>query len=320
MLQQTTVAAVAARYDAFLARFPDLPTLARSRESSVLAAWSGLGYYARARNLRAAARRIEDEHGGRFPRDPEVLRTLPGFGDYMSAAVPSLAFGARLPALDANVTRVVSRLFAIGGVAGTRAHASAVRGRVEELLPRRNPGDLTAALMDLGQQICTPRRPDCPVCPLARFCAARAAGAPERFPDRRAKPRLRRVPLAVAYARRDGRVLLARANGTLLRGLWLFPSAEGATESAARARLARLVAKLGLRLTARAPVASARHTIVHRRLEIAVYPAVRSAASTTDGVRWLTPRALAAAPIPTLTRRIAIAAGFLPRRRQRLLH
>ena len=316
MLQQTTVGAVAARYDAFLARFPDLPTLARSRESSVLAAWSGLGYYARARNLRAAARRIEDEHGGRFPRDPATLRSLPGFGEYMSAAVPSLAFGARLAALDANVTRVVSRLFGIVGVAGTREHSAKLRGRVEELLPRRNAGDLTASLMDLGQQICTPRRPDCPACPVAGHCVARLAGDPERFPARRAKPRPRHVPLAVAYARRDGRALLARAEGELLRGLWLFPSAEGATAAAARARLARRVEKLGLRLTARAPIASARHTIVHRLLEIAVYPAERAAAAAAapEGVRWLTPGALAAAPIPTLTRRIAIAAGFLPGR------
>jgi A/G-specific adenine glycosylase len=318
MLQQTTVAAVAARYDAFLDRFPDLRTLARARESSVLAAWSGLGYYARARNLRAAARRVQDDLGGRFPRDPATLRTLPGFGEYMAAAVASLAFGQRVPALDANVTRVVARLFAIEGVAGTRAHSVAVRGRVEELLPRRNPGDLTASLMDLGQQICAPRRPDCPACPLARLCAARAAGDPERFPVRPAKPRLRRVPLAVAYARRDGRVLLAPAKGELLRGLWLFPSAEGATAAAARSHLVRRVAKLGLRLTARAPVAWAHHTIVHRRLDIAVYPAV-GAAAAPDGVRWLTPRALAAAPIPTLTRRIAIAAGFLPPRRPGLL-
>ena len=314
MLQQTTVGAVAARYDAFLARFPDLPTLARSRESSVLAAWSGLGYYARARNLRAAARRIEDEHGGLFPRDPDTLRTLPGFGEYMAAAVSSLAFGERVPALDANVTRVVSRLFAIAGMAGTRQHSDAVRRRVEPLLPRRNPGDLTASLMDLGQQVCTPRRPDCRVCPVARLCAARVAGNPERFPGHRAKPRPRRVPLAVAYARRDGRALLARADGELLRGLWLFPSAEGATAEAARALLARRVAKLGLRLTARAPIASARHTIVHRRLDIAVYPAERSVVAALEGVRWLTPRALAAAPIPTLTRRIAMAAGFLPGR------
>ncbi|MET0620045.1 MAG: NUDIX domain-containing protein, partial [Thermoanaerobaculia bacterium] len=314
MLQQTTVAAVAARYDAFLARFPDLPALARARESSVLAAWSGLGYYARARNLHAAARRIVSAHGGRLPRDPATLATLPGFGDYLSAAVASLAFGARVPALDTNVTRVVSRLFAVQGEAGTRAHTELLRRRVTTLLPARDPGDLTAALMDLGQQICTARRPACTVCPVARFCAARAMGSPERFPRRRAKPRTRRVFQAAAVAARAGRTLVMRSDGELLRRMWLFPSAEGATAGSARARLARRLAKLGLRLVSDAPVAAARHTIVHRRLEIAVYPAVPASHAASNGVRWLTAKALAAAPIPTLTRRIAVAAGFLPPR------
>ena len=229
MLQQTTVAAVAARYDGFLARFPNLPALARARESSVLAAWSGLGYYARARNLHAAARRIVSAHEGRVPRDPATLATLPGFGDYMSAAVASLAFGARVPALDANVTRVVSRLFAVEGEAGTRVHTELLRRHAGALLPERNPGDVTAALMDLGQQICTARHPDCPACPVARSCAARAAGSPERFPLRRAKPRARHVFQASAVAARAGRTLVVRAEGELLRRMWLFPSAEGAT-------------------------------------------------------------------------------------------
>ncbi|HWZ85841.1 MAG TPA: A/G-specific adenine glycosylase, partial [Thermoanaerobaculia bacterium] len=118
MLQQTTVEAVRGRYEAFLRRFPDLPALARAGEPAVLAAWSGLGYYARARNLRRAARDVMARHGGRLPRDLAALRSLPGFGDYTAAAVASLAFGARAPAADANVTRVLSRLYAIRGTAG----------------------------------------------------------------------------------------------------------------------------------------------------------------------------------------------------------
>jgi len=316
MLQQTTVAAVAARYDTFLARFPDLPALARARESSVLAAWSGLGYYARARNLHAAARRIISSHGGRVPRDPATLATLPGFGDYMSAAVASLAFGERVPALDANVTRVVSRLFAVEGEAGTRSHTELLRRRVAALLPARNPGDLTAALMDLGQQICTARRPVCPACPVSRFCAARAAGSPERFPRRRAKPRPRRVHLAAAYARRDGRMLLARAEGTLLKGMWLFPAAEADSPRAARSRLSRELGRVGLRLDGEL-IGETRHTIVHRRLEIRVYravaarrsPQVRKGAGPAPRTRWLTPSELVRAAVPTLTRKIAAVAG-----------
>ncbi len=320
MLQQTTVAAVRGRYDAFLERFPDLPALARARQTSVLAAWSGLGYYARARNLHAAAREILSRHGGCIPRDPETLSTLPGFGDYMAAAVASLAFGARVPAVDANVTRVVSRLFGIGGTAGTPAHAAEVRRRAAQLLPARRPGDATAALMDLGQQICRPRRPACPVCPVARTCAALASGAPERFPLRRAKPRTRRVHFAAAVAERGGRLLLVRESGPLLRGMWLFPSGEGRSPAAARADLSRALPALGLRLAGPAPVGIARHAIVHRLLEIRAYRAVpargrgpEAESRSARDVRWLASSALARAAIPTLTRRIAAAAGWLPR-------
>ena len=178
MLQQTTVEAVRRRYDAFLARFPSLPSLARAREDSVLAAWSGLGYYARARNLRRAAREILRRHGGDFPRDPRVLRGLPGFGEYTAAAVASLAFGVRAPAADANVTRVLSRLFALDGLAGSPPHRSRVLAEVERLLAQGRPGDLTAALMDLGQIVCTPRRPACPRCPVARPARRGVADSP----------------------------------------------------------------------------------------------------------------------------------------------
>src|SRR5258706_10670169 len=155
MLQQTTVAAVRERYGPFLERFPDLASLARAREERVLAAWSGLGYYARARNLRRAAVRIARDHAGGFPRDPSALTRLPGFGEYTAAAVACLAFGSRHPAADANVTRVLSRLFALGGTAGKKKNRAAVLFHAGGLLSSGPPGRLTATPMDLGQ----PRRP-----------------------------------------------------------------------------------------------------------------------------------------------------------------
>src|SRR6185295_12244618 len=159
-------------------RFPDLASLARAREERVLAAWSGLGYYARARNLRRAAVRIVRDHGGVFPRDLPALSRLPGFGEYTAAAVACLAFGSRHPAADANVTRVLSRLFAIGGTAGTKKNRAAVLHHAGKLLASGPPGRLTATLMDLGQLICTPRRPLCVSCPVAESCLARATGSP----------------------------------------------------------------------------------------------------------------------------------------------
>jgi A/G-specific adenine glycosylase len=315
MLQQTTVAAVRRRYDAFLRRFPDLDSLARAREDSVLAAWSGLGYYARARNIHRAAREIRRRHGGVFPRDPEELRRLPGFGDYMAAAVPSLAWGLSLPAADANVTRVVSRLFAIPGTAGSKTHRGAVLEICRRLLPRTRAGDLTAALMDLGQTICTARAPECGRCPLADLCAARRRGRPESFPRRPAKPAIRRIAVAAAFVQRDGRALLVRRRGSFLAGMWEFPCgpARDGDRRAARAGLSRALAALGLRRGS-TPIAAVRHTVVRRRLEIEVftgYGTFREASEAAAGARWFTARQLEHAAIPTLTRKVARSAGFL---------
>jgi len=323
MLQQTTVGAVRRRYEAFLSRFPDIASLARARPETVLAAWSGLGYYARARNLHEAARRILRDHAGRLPRDPAALRALPGFGEYMAAAVASLAFGARVPAADANVTRVLSRLFAIEGVAGTRAHADEVCVHATALLARGRPGDVTAALMDLGQLLCTPRRPDCVACPLSAGCAARRLGAVARFPRKKPRPRTSRVFVAAAAAKDNGRVLLVPSTQELLRGLWLFPCAQADSPARALARLRVAARGLGLLLERGGPIGQTRHTIVHRRLEIAIYRALppnpKSEFRNPKSVRWLTSGQLQTAAIPTLTRRIAVAAGFLPAGRQRIL-
>jgi A/G-specific adenine glycosylase len=313
MLAQTTVAAVAGRYEKFLSRFPDLASLARAREESVLAAWSGLGYYARARNLRLAARRIVREHGGTIPRDPGVLKSLPGFGEYTAAAVPALAFGSRTPAADANVTRILSRLYGIEGIAGTREHRDAVRARAAALLSSGDPGDTTAALMDLGQLVCSARKPGCGTCPLAGECAALAMGGPEIFPRRAKKPRPVRVFLAAACARRNGSVLLVRRQASFLDGLWEFPCAEARTRAAARGMLVSKALRLRLRLEAR-PIGKARHTVVNRRIVVEVFPAFRdpkSGIQNPRSERWFTPAGLERAAIPTLTRKVARAAGFL---------
>jgi len=315
MLQQTTVAAVLGRYDGFLRRFPTLRSLARATEPQVLAAWSGLGYYGRARNLRLAARQVVAEHGGKLPRDPSELLLLPGFGEYTAAAVASIAYGVPTPAADANVTRVISRLFALRGVAGSGSHRRAVAGLLAGLLPQGRPGDFTAALMDLGQLVCTPKKPGCPRCPLAQPCAARD-GEPERFPRRRSKPRVQSAHLAVADARRKGRVLLVVRHGTLLARMWRHPFGEGSTPAEARRRLVTELTRLGLTLVSGAPSGSARHTMVNRRLAIAVYPAAldpKTRIRNLESVRWFRPSDLARAAVPTLTRKVAVAAGFLRR-------
>ena len=324
MLQQTTVGAVLGRYERFLGRFPDLPALARAREETVLAAWSGLGYYARARNLWRASREIAARHAGRLPRDPSVLRRLPGFGEYTAAAVGALAFGSRAPAADANVTRVISRVFALEGLPGTRAHRRAVLARQSELLAGVRPADLTAALMDLGQLICKPRRPRCETCPLARVCRGRRLGRPEGYPARAPRPRPLTVSMAAAVIVEDGRALLVRRSGSLLGGLWEFPSAMGATAAAARRRLGRALRDLDARLSPSRAIATARHTVVNRKITVKIHAAVRNPRRALEperdaGVRWFPAATLSRAAIPTLTRKIGRAAGFLRPRNQRIL-
>jgi A/G-specific adenine glycosylase len=181
------------------------------------------------------------------------------------------------------------------------------------LLPAERPGDATAALMDLGQTICTPRQPICALCPFGTVCAACAGGDPERFPRRRPRPAPVRLSLAAGIARDRGRVLLVRRKSTWLDGMWEFPSGEAATPDEARDRLARRLAELGLRLCSPAEIGAARHAVVNRRIEISIFRAIRKKStlptrqSRRPGVRWFRPEELAHAALPTLTRKIAAA-------------
>lgn len=310
MLQQTTVGAVAPRYEAFLKRFPDVASLARAREDSVLAAWSGLGYYARARNLRRAALRIAAEHGGRIPAEPEALADLPGFGRYMSAAVACLAFDAPVPAADANVSRVLSRVFAIGGNGAARERA--VLDRARELLPRSRPKDVLAAWMDLGQLVCTPRRPRCPECPIAEECSALALGAVDRYPARPAASSMGSVHLAAALVLRHGRALVERRRSGYLAGMWAFPLVEAKTARQARRALASRLGARRIRMDSGPPVGRATHTIMRRRLIIEIFRGLPEGdAAAESGERWIAPGSLELAATPTLTRKIAGAAGFI---------
>ena len=189
MLQQTTVATVRPRFEAWVARWPDLASLAAADEADVMAAWAGLGYYARARNLVRTARAVAAAHRGAFPGDEAGLRRLPGLGAYTAAAVAAIGFGARAVVVDANVERVVARLRAID--TPLPAASPLIRAAADAITPAERPGDFAQAMMDLGATICTPRKPRCLLCPLRDDCAAYASGAPERYPvkpAKRAKP------------------------------------------------------------------------------------------------------------------------------------
>ncbi|SMF68775.1 A/G-specific adenine glycosylase [Allosphingosinicella indica] len=225
MLQQTTVAAVRSYFARFTERWPTVDALAEADEGEVMAAWAGLGYYARARNLVACARAVAEEHDGIFPDTEEGLRALPGIGAYTAAAIATIAFGRRAVVVDANVERVVTRLFAIETpLAAARPE---IRARTDTITPDDRAGDFAQAMMDLGATICTPRNPACAICPLSDICTARRRGDPEAFPvkaPRAARPHRHGDAYWVEYR---GQVLLVRrpAKG-LLGGMLALPTGQ----------------------------------------------------------------------------------------------
>jgi A/G-specific adenine glycosylase len=226
MLQQTTVTAVRPYYERFMARFPTVAALAAAPSEEVMQAWAGLGYYSRARNLHACAIAVMAAHGGRFPDTEEGLRSLPGIGAYTAGAVAAIAFDRPAAAVDGNVERVMTRLFAIQDLLpGARP---LVRERVLALMPQDRPGDFAQALMDLGATICTPRNPACGLCPWRSPCVARAEGRQESFPRKAAKKAgATRYGAAFVLLREDGALLLrTRPPKGLLGGMAEVPTSE----------------------------------------------------------------------------------------------
>jgi len=310
MLQQTRVETVIPYYERFLRRFPDPAALADAELDEVLGLWAGLGYYARARSLRAAAAQVVECHGGRVPDSVEALQTLPGVGRYTAGAVASIAFDRPAPVVDGNVARVLSRLRGIREPIDGAAGRAQLWAEAEVLVRGPAPGDLNQALMELGARICLPRAPRCPACPLTRECAARAAGDAEALPRRAPKRRPRRVHAVAALVVRGGRALaVQRPPRGLLGGLWELPGGEVATARAAdAAALARILReRLGLKAGAALPCGSIQHGFTHRTLRLRVFRCEakpgRVRLAGWDRHRWVTERAFAALPLGTLARR-----------------
>ncbi len=263
MLQQTTVAAVGRYFEDFVTRWPRVEDLARAGDAEVMAAWAGLGYYARARNLLKCARVVAFERGGVFPDDETGLRALPGIGPYTAAAIAAIAFDRPATVLDGNVERVMARLHAIE--TPLPAAKEALRRRAAALTPDARPGDYAQAVMDLGATICTPRAPACGLCPWSGDCAARAAGIAAQLPRKTPKPdKPIRRGVAWLAVRADGAVLLETRPGTGLLGGMLGLPGPAWTEGAPTAAAAPFPADWRL---ARIEV---RHTFTHFHLRLAV--------------------------------------------------
>ena len=231
MLQQTQVATVIPFYGRFMTHFPDVQALAAAPLDEVLHVWTGLGYYARARNLHAAARRIVSEHKGDFPQTLDGVRSLPGIGRSTAGAILALACSARYPILDGNVKRVLARFFGIAGFPGEKKIEQCLWARAEACTPHDRVAQYTQAIMDLGATICTRSRPLCAMCPLSDRCVARLEGRQALLPTPRPKKvRPHRAAYAVILARDDGLLWLERRPPSgVWGGLWTFPQFDDVT-------------------------------------------------------------------------------------------
>jgi A/G-specific adenine glycosylase len=301
MLQQTTVKTVAPYYGRFVARWPDVQSLARASLAEVLSAWAGLGYYARARNLHACARAVVERHGGRFPTSEADLCALPGIGPYTAAAIAAIAFDRSAVAMDGNVERVISRLFAVERELPTaKPH---LRRLAETLLPQRRAGDFAQALMDLGATVCTPKKPACSLCPWNGACIAFARGEQHCFPRKRPKAGgLLRRGAAFVARRVDGAVLLRTrpANG-LLGGMTEVPTTAWSPKFDFKLALR----EAPLRTHWRKLPSTVTHTFTHFPLELAVYTAsVPRTRAAPAGMRWTAMQNLGSEALPSLMRKV----------------
>ncbi len=269
MLQQTRVETAGPYFERWMKRFPTVEALAAAELEAVLGLWQGLGYYARARNLHAAARQLMREHGGRVPDDPSALRQLPGIGDYSAGAIAAIAFGVVAPAVDGNVRRLLARLAAVEVDPTRGAARRRIRALAGALVDGSDPGDAVQGLIELGARVCRPRRPDCAACPWSGTCRARARGMQAALPVRPARVRQRRARAFAFALRRSGdeaRWLVARRHPQgLLGGLWEFPLID-CDDDSEPAELLR--AAWGLQLVAWRELPPLEHVFTHIRLEL----------------------------------------------------
>ncbi len=312
MLQQTQVATVKPYFDRFVEAMPTIEALAAADEQQVLRLWEGLGYYRRARQLHQAARFLVAEHGGRFPRDPRIVRHLPGIGRYTAGAILSIAFDAREPILEANTTRLWARLLAYCGDPTSAAGSRILWAAAEAVLPREGSGTLNQALMELGSTVCVPKAPRCDACSLAVLCRARAAGLQAEIPVAKPKrPAEARREAAVLVHRRGRLLLIRQPDGQRWAGLWDFPRFEihAHTLAEIHRELAEGVSRLtGIAIRLREHRTTLRHGVTRFRITLLCYDAeyVAGPARRRDAptMRWLRPAELTAYPLSTTGRKL----------------
>ena len=317
MLVQTTVAAVIPYFGRFLDRFPTVEALAKADEGDVLKAWEGLGYYRRARQLHAAARSVEIEHGGVFPRDPAAIRALPGVGRYIAGAIGSFAFDQPAPIVEANTQRVLARWLAWPDELQSSRTQARLWDAATRLVPKTGSGEFNQAFMELGALVCVPRIPRCLACPVAGDCQARQAGLQDRLPVVRAKVAPKEVAEACVLIRRGDRYLiLKRGTRRLWEHFWEFPTLHrGGADPAGRSLGADLdlaagvTALTGLEVAVEAVVTTVRFGVTTHKVQLDVHRATWCAGEATVRpgwieAKWVTPDHLVDYTLGSATRKV----------------
>jgi A/G-specific adenine glycosylase len=268
MLQQTQVATVIPYYEKFLRRFPTVQKLAQAGEEAVLAQWSGLGYYRRAKFLHRGARYVTKDLKGKIPQAPEELKKIPGIGDYTAGAIASIAFDRPVPLVDGNVIRVLSRLFALKGHARDPRLQKNIWVLARGLVPKRSAGDFNQALMELGATLCRTSLPSCERCPLFTLCAAGQTGRAEDFPEPAPQKKTRQLHRVAAICQKDAHILLVkRKKPRWFEGMWELPHEYCDDPKEGQRTLTDfLLETLGLRLKDPRPVPTTHHQITHHRI------------------------------------------------------
>jgi len=308
MLQQTTVATVKAYFETFTRQWPTVSDLASSDVEDVMKAWAGLGYYSRARNLKACADKVADEMGGNFPQSVEELNKLPGIGEYTSAAIAAIAFGIPAPVVDGNIERVVTRHTA-NDTPNTKVKHDC-RVFMDHVTPRDRPGDFVQAMMDLGATICTPRAPACSLCPICQDCMAFRAGTMLEYPVKKPKkPKPTRQRAAFVAQRGDGAIWLEkRPQSGLLGGMSVVPTSDWTSARDGETGIGAAPADADWQCNG-----AIRHTFTHFHLELQVW---FGRVDEMDGNGWWSlPGKVAGEALPTLMKKVIATAMQHPQRR-----
>jgi A/G-specific adenine glycosylase len=320
MLQQTRVVAAIPYYEWFLERFPDVRSLAEAPEEEVLRHWAGLGYYSRARNLQKAAQQIVAEHASRFPENPEKALALPGIGQYTTAAILSIAYNKKLAVLDGNVARVLARIGAVRGDLRSNGRWQKLQQAADALLAPDAPGDWNQAMMELGATLCTPRSPQCLLCPVSDFCEARKQALIEVIPEKRNKRSTVEITLAaLVLVDRKGNTLLlpppksptkhavTQDVAALLSRMWHFPTIRVQSDAEGELRaLARKAIFRSARFTATFHASKkVRHTVTYRQITLQPFRADVTKFPHVPHAKPLPLRDLSSVPVSNLTRKVA---------------